>query len=105
MSDIDELFKCIKDQPESWPAEACHYAKVDEDLIKDYDWIETVHLRDKTWGALKLHVLKIICNDGSERYIGAEVYEFSGNNSGEFELSDLYEIKKEIVQTHKWVRT
>lgn len=104
MSDLDELFKSIKDQPEEWPADACHYAKVDENLICDYDWIEAVHLYDGRWGPIKLHVIDVTMNDGRKHTIGVEVYEMSGNHQGEFELRDMYEVTKKIVETHEWKR-
>jgi hypothetical protein len=104
MSDVDELIKCIKDQPESWPADACYYAKMDEELIHDFDLIENVHLSDGRWGPVVLHVLRVIMNDGAIHYIGAKVYEMSGNHVGEFEIQDIYEVKKHIIEAHEWKR-
>lgn len=102
MSTVKELIQCIKDQPESWPSSACYYAKMDKEMIFDFDLIEHVHVSDGKWGPIKLHILRVIMNDGAIHHIAAKVYEKSGNYEGEFELQDVFEVKRRIVESHEW---
>lgn len=101
MSNLQELIKYIKDQPESWPSDACHYAK-EQGIIKDFDWIDNVHQTDGRWGPIKLHIIMVVMNTGETHHIGARVYEMSGNHEGEFELQDVFEVRKRVIESYEW---